>query len=113
METESEDIGRVRVIRVLTPEATLRNGTDAFRQFFLSEIQNGSRRVVVDLTQVRYADSSFVGALIMGFKSLAATGGDMVVCGANAYLQETFHLTGVDILFRQYNVLPEGVASLY
>ncbi len=50
-------------------------------------------RVIVDLTNVTFIDSSGLGALISALKALRANGGDLVLCSMSAQVRTVFEIT--------------------
>jgi anti-sigma B factor antagonist len=71
-----------------------------FKQAILAAIDAGADRVVVDLTEVTFIDSSSLGVLIGAHRRLKARGGCLVVaCDRDAILK-TFRITGLDGVFR-------------
>lgn len=45
---------------------------------------NGITKILIDLTNVRYADSSGLGALLFGLRQLKNLGGQLKLLGANS-----------------------------
>lgn len=55
-------------------------------------------QAVVDLTSVRFIDSSGLGALIGGIRRLREVGGDVTLAGARPSVARVLRMTGVDRL---------------
>jgi anti-sigma B factor antagonist len=49
-------------------------------------------RLVLDMGRVRFIDSSGLGALLSTLRSLAATGGDLKICGSTPAVRVVFEL---------------------
>ncbi len=78
----------------------------------LTELAEGeARRLVVDLSQVSYLDSTGLGVLV-GVKRRLADGGVIVVAGAPPAVRALFELTGLDRVFRLFSSTDEAVAEL-
>jgi anti-sigma B factor antagonist len=52
--------------------------------------------VSVDLSQVKYIDSTGLGVLIGAYKAQRSAGGKLVLSGINARLRRLFRITGLD-----------------
>ncbi len=80
----------------------------AFKQAVVQLVEQGDRRLVVDLTGVDFLDSSGLGALVSILKALGAQG-EMAVCGAKGSVLSLFKLTRMDKVFPIVASLPEAV----
>ena len=61
-----------------------------------AQIDAGVRRLTVDLSGLRFADSATVGALIAASRSLRAAGGTLVLSRPQSVVARTLNLLGVD-----------------
>ena len=59
-------------------------------------IQQGCRKLVIDLTKLDSMDSSGVGLLAMCAAAIKKAGGEMRVAGANARVSRVFEITRLD-----------------
>jgi anti-anti-sigma factor len=59
-------------------------------------LQNGVRRLVVDLTHTEIVDSAGLGVLMHVFGEMEQLGGLMRVAGANERIANMFHVTHTD-----------------
>jgi anti-sigma B factor antagonist len=70
-----------------------------FKQRVAAPIDDGRRRVIVDLTDTTFIDSSSLGVLIGAHRRLRRNGGALtIVCSHDAILK-TFRITGLDSVF--------------
>ncbi|MBD2593295.1 anti-anti-sigma factor [Nostoc sp. MBR 210] len=66
----------------------------------ITELQGtGAKIVLVDCQDVTFMDSSALGALVLAFKTLRATGTKLVLCSINEQVRILFELTGMDKVF--------------
>ncbi|GAW50204.1 MULTISPECIES: STAS domain-containing protein [unclassified Nocardioides] len=63
-------------------------------------VSEGSARIVVDLEQTTFLDSSGLGALIGGLKSARQAGGDLRIARPTAEVMTVFQLTNMDKVLR-------------
>jgi anti-sigma B factor antagonist len=61
----------------------------------LASLDDGSRRLVLDLAGVRLIDSAGIGALLSAQRRIQAAGGELVVINPSAHVLRVFELTGV------------------
>jgi anti-sigma B factor antagonist len=57
-------------------------------------------KVVIDLTNVHFVDSSALAALVKGMKRCRQQGGDLYLCGLQKPVHTIFELTRLDKAFR-------------
>jgi anti-sigma B factor antagonist len=69
------------------------------RQQIIGLVDEGVRGLVVDLSHVKYLDSSGMATLVDALNRLRARGGRMVVAGAAAEMREMFRITRLDQRF--------------
>lgn len=86
-----------------------------FNERISALIDAGVQRVVVDLTDVSFIDSSSLGVLIGAHKRLAAEAADgepglIVVC-SNRAIVSTFQITGLDQVFRIVTTREDAMAT--
>ena len=59
-------------------------------------VENGSSRLVVDLSRTDFIDSSGLGALVSGLKAARQAGGDLRIAAPTAQVQSVLALTRLD-----------------
>ena len=70
---------------------------------------SGKTRIVVDMSAVDFIDSSGLGALIGGLKSVRQHGGDLRVAGAGTQVQAVLKLTNLDRILSPYATVQEAL----
>lgn len=63
-------------------------------------VSAGTTRIVVDLAETTFLDSSGLGALIGGLKSARQAGGDLRIARPTPAVQTVFELTNLDRVLR-------------
>ncbi len=72
---------------------------------------NNSKRLLLDLGQVSYMDSSGLGALLSGLKKAIAKDGDIRLANVRPKVKMTLEITGADRLFKSYPNVAGGLAA--
>lgn len=75
----------------------------------MAPILKGSSRVVLDLGQVTFVDSSGLGAILSCLRELNAADGDLKLCGVSAPVRALFEMVR---LHRIMDILPTRQAAL-
>lgn len=57
--------------------------------------EGGIRRLVFDLRDLRFMDSSGIGLIIGRYKMMKRRGGSVAICGSNARIDRIFDMAGV------------------
>ena len=86
--------------------------TPAVRQLVLREIrETRSSRVVVNLSQVRYIDSSGVACLVEGLKASRDLGSRFILIGLSASARQVLELLRLIKVFESYESEAQALAS--
>ena len=83
----------------------------ALRSRIDAVVEEGGRRLVVDLSDVSFMDSSGLSVLVTGFKGMREAGGDMTVVCPNAAIAKVFSITGLDRVFPIHPSLVEAIGA--
>jgi anti-sigma B factor antagonist len=75
-------------------------------------VDGGSTRIVVDLTQTTFLDSTALGVLIGAVKRLRSTDGALSIVNTDATIAKTFEITGLDQIFTIRPTRDEAVEAL-
>src|ERR1700712_12013 len=70
-----------------------------FKQRVSAPIDEGRTRVIVDLTDTTFIDSSSLGVLIGAHRRLRRLDGSLVIVVSNDAIVKTFRITGLDGVF--------------
>jgi anti-sigma B factor antagonist len=74
-------------------------------------IEAGRSRLVVDLTDVGFIDSTAVGVLVGALKRLQESGGSMVVVCTNENVRSIFELVGLDELVSLHRSRDDAISA--
>lgn len=72
----------------------------------------GVNRIVVDLSDVGFLDSTGLGVLVGRLKAVRGTDGAMSVVITNPHVLRNFHITGLDRIFTIHPDADEAAAAL-
>lgn len=83
----------------------------SFKQAVLSVIESGESRLVLDLTEVVFIDSSGLGAMVSVLKALGGRG-MITLCNASVGVLSLFRLTRMDKVFPILPSRDEAIAKV-
>ena len=110
MRFEERKVGDVFVAKILEHRLSA-DIAERFKEDMIGYVNKGYPVIVLDLSQVKFIDSSGLGALIATRKALRQDG-ELALCGANENVTSMFRLTRMNKLFRMYNSAEEAAAAL-
>lgn len=88
-------------VGVVTPKGRLNMVSARRLKELLTELVDaGTTRIVVDMAQTTFLDSSGLGALIAGLKSARQAGGDLRIARPTPSVLTVFELTNLDKVLR-------------
>jgi anti-sigma B factor antagonist len=97
----SFDVRKQNDVTVIDVEGQLIVGNrQELKQKVLEELENGSRKFLIDFSNTGYIDSSGLGVLVSLSKKIREQGGELRLANLNEDLRTLFELTKLDTLFR-------------
>jgi anti-sigma B factor antagonist len=75
-------------------------------------IEGGATRVVVDLSETSFLDSTALGVLIGAVKRVRSRDGALVIVNTDPNIAKTFEITGLDQIFTISDTRDGAVAAL-
>ena len=72
-------------------------------------VREGPERLVIDLSEVLFMDSSGVGALVHLFRLMKNRKGSFALAGPNERVRGLFKITRLDTLFAIHDTLDEAI----
>lgn len=74
-------------------------------------IEEDKKNVVVDLSKVKFMNSSGLGMLIGGLTTMRKAGGDLRICNAGDKIESLLIVTKLITVFKHYKSLEEAIES--
>jgi anti-anti-sigma factor len=100
------------------------NGAKAFEETFLTRIESGDRRFIIDLAQLEYIGSAGLRVFAVASKRLNGVNGKIVLCGFQKTVpyntlnrrtdpvREVFDIAGFSSLFSTYGSQDDAIRGL-
>jgi anti-sigma B factor antagonist len=82
----------------------------AVRVAALDEIASGARRLVLDLAEVDFLDSSGMGVIASAYRDAALVGASVVLAGLSPALEKRYRGSGLHIAVPPYRDVPSALA---
>ncbi len=109
VEIKSVKRGNVIVVEV-TGDALDASNVQQFRND-VSQLLEGQKDIVFDLSFVKFVDSSGIGAMLSVLRKANAISGDVKLCNLQPNVKSLFDLVRMTRLFETFETLDEAVAS--
>lgn len=110
MQLETQEQGDIVIIHVKEERMDAHN-SGTFKEQMLSLFDEGRCRLIIDLSTVRFVDSSGLGALVSGFKNASARDGNLKLCGLQPQVRSMFELTRLHRVFEIFTTVDEARES--
>jgi anti-sigma B factor antagonist/stage II sporulation protein AA (anti-sigma F factor antagonist) len=107
---EKKIINDVVVEAVNLSRATWKEAT-AFKEILKDDIEKKFKRIIVDISQCEFMDSTFLGALVLGQKNITKIGGEIKIVEPVSVFQTLMEKTSTLKIFDTYKSLDEAVRS--
>lgn len=85
--------------------------TGEFRDAVRDLIEQGIKRLVIDLSRVTYLNSFGIGALISAYTSYSRNGGSVFLVGLTKSIQNLFVITKLIDVFEVYDSVEEAISN--
>lgn len=90
--------------------ATLKEAEE-FKIILSTDINSGWRKIIVDLSECEFIDSTFLGALVVSLKKVTGLGGDLRLVGFQPAVHSMFELTRMYRVFESFKTKDEALKS--
>ena len=110
MKVRIRESGKVTIVAI---SGKLMGGSDAdtFRDIIHKLIEEGNKRVLVDLAGVKWVNSTGVGILITGYTTMRRNKGDLKLLNVSNKIQSILYVTKLNLIFECFDDLDEAIAS--
>ncbi|KUG26781.1 anti-sigma f factor antagonist (spoiiaa-2) [hydrocarbon metagenome] len=105
-----ERIGDV-VVEIINVERASVNEADQLKAKLVDAIDDGYKKIIIDLSECDFVDSSFLGVLVNSLKKVVKLEGDLKLVGFRPAVRSMFELTRLFRVFESFSNLQEAVKS--
>ena len=109
MEIPVDNLDGVAVAAVPVDELDASNSGEFKRD--ITPVLQSQNKLVLDLGQLRFVDSSGLGAMLSCLRQLSAKGGDLKLCGMSKQVRGLFELVRMHRIFDIYGTREEAVRA--
>jgi anti-sigma B factor antagonist len=100
----------ILIVKIEEKRATIEfSGT--LKDDLLKKIEHGNGKVVIDLGEVEFVDSSFLGTLVGGLKKTASKNGDLKIVNLKEPVRAMFELTRLYKIFEIFDTVEDALNS--
>ena len=110
MQLNITEQGEIVRIEVQEERMDAHNSSDLKEQM-LQLFDDGKCNLIINLSEVRFVDSSGLGALVSGFKNASAREGSLKLCSLQPQVRSMFELTRLHRVFEIYASVEEALES--
>ena len=110
MELVNRKIRDVILVGLAQPDTLEANNVGAFRESMANLLETNSR-VLMDMSNITFLDSSGLGALVAMWRRLSSTDGEIKLCRISPSVRTVFEITRIHRVFEIYDDEEEALAS--
>lgn len=110
MDFIKEKYSEVVVEIVNLTRATLKEAEE-FKLTLSNDIDEGARKLVVDISECEFIDSTFLGALVVSLRKITSLSGDLRLVGFQPAVNSMFELTRMYRVFDSFPTKEEAIKS--
>jgi anti-sigma B factor antagonist len=103
-------VGDVTVIDA-AGRITLGEGASAFRDLIRDLSAKGDKKLVLNLSEVSYIDSSGIGELVSGFTTVTNHGGQLKLVGLSKRVKDLLQITKLYTVFEVHDEEAAAISS--
>ncbi|HSG27290.1 MAG TPA: STAS domain-containing protein [Candidatus Krumholzibacterium sp.] len=110
MKLKAREAGQVTILDI---SGKLMGGADAdlFRDVIHSLLEEGKRKIVVNLADVKWVNSTGVGILITGYTTMRRNKGDLKLLNVSNKIQSILYVTKLNLIFECFDDEDKAVSS--
>ena len=106
----TRQVGDVTVID-LAGRITLGEGSSTMRDALKDALAQGHKKILLNLGEVSYIDSSGIGELVSAFTTVTNQGGQLKLNGLNKRIKDLLQITKLYTVFDVYDEEPTALRS--
>ncbi len=106
----SRQVGDVTVLDA-AGRVTLGEGASAFRDAIRNFAATGDKKLLLNLAEVSYIDSSGIGEMVSGFTTVTNGGGQLKLVGLSKRIKDLLQITKLYTVFEVFDDEAEAVRS--
>ncbi len=110
MKIEMRTVGDIRILDC-SGKITLGEGTMSIRNTVRDILQSGAKKIILNLADVNYIDSSGVGELVSTYTTVANSGGQLKLLNLTKKLRDLLAITKLLTVFDIYDSEKAVLAS--
>ena len=110
MTLTTRQVGDVTVIDA-NGRITLGEGSCAFREKLRELSASGNKKVLLNLAEVNYIDSSGIGELVSGFTTVTNQGGSFKLLNLTKRVEDLLQITKLYTVFEVFDDEPAAIRS--
>jgi anti-sigma B factor antagonist len=111
MEFKLEHFGDILLARICTDSLAYYN-IDTFKAF-MSELIVPGKKIILDMSELKFIDSSGIGALVKFSKEVTAANGIFKLCGITTSVRNLLEVVRVDRFFDIFDSCGDAAQSFY
>lgn len=86
-------------------------GASDFQDMIASKIDENQKKFVIDLSDVKFVNSTGIGILIRAYTTLKNASGEMKLAAVSDKVQGVLSITKLDSIFEYYDTVNDAVRS--
>ncbi len=90
---------------------TLGEGSSAFRDTVKALVNQGQKKILVNLGEVTYIDSSGIGELVSGYTTVSNSGGNLKLLNLTKRVHDLLQITKLYTVFEVFDDEAKALAS--
>jgi anti-sigma B factor antagonist len=90
---------------------TLGEGASTFRDAIRDMVGKGNKKLLINLSEVSYIDSSGIGEMVSGFTTVTNSGGQLKLVGLSKRVKDLLQITKLYTVFEAFDDETEAVRS--
>ncbi len=105
---QTEESGDITIIRI-TEKKLYQDTITPFQEKMVSLMDEGRRKLIVDLSEVDVMNSSGLGVLILTWDRLSQEDGHLIITGLGSLMDELFKRMRLDLIFKVVKTTEEAL----
>lgn len=108
----SRQVGDVIVLDA-AGRITLGEGASAFRDAIRDFAAKGNKKLLLNLSEVSYIDSSGIGEMVSGFTTVTNNGGQLKLVGLSKRVKDLLQITKLYTVFEVFDDEADAIRSFH